>query len=130
MEELKAKYADRDVEFIAMYVREPHAGERGFREYRDHEGFEHKMEMARELERVKNTTITLGVDDMTQRQHEMLGNLPNMAYVVGKDGKVAYSNTWQHAEDIDAVLAQLVTADDPSRPIEPSISTTGLGTAI
>jgi hypothetical protein len=130
MEELKTKYADRDVEFVAMYVREPHAGERGFPEYRDHESFDHKMEMAKELADVKNMTLTVGVDDMSQKQHGTLGNLPNMAYVVDRTGKVAYSNTWQHAEDIDATLAKLVTADDPSRPVEPTISTKELGTAI
>ena len=67
---------------------------------------------------------------MSQEQDLALGNLPNIAYVVGRDGKVAYSNTWQHAEDIDATLARLVTEDDPSRPVRPTISTKNLGTAI
>lgn len=130
MEELRVKYEGRDVEFIAMYVREPHAGERSFKQYRDHESFEHKMDLAQELQRLKNIELTVGVDDMDQEQHLALGNLPNMAYVVGKDGKVAYSNTWQHAEHIDETLARLVTADDPSRPVKPTISTDGLSTAI
>lgn len=130
MEQLKEKYEPRDVEFLAMYVREPHAGERGFPDYRNHESFEHKMEVARELKDVKQMTITLGVDDMSQKQHAAIGNLPNMAFVVDKDGKVVYANTWQHAEDIDEVLAKLVTADDPSRPLEPTITTKGLGGAI
>lgn len=126
MEELRAKYADRDVEFIAMYVREPHAGERGFPEYRNHESFEHKMEIAQELQRLKDVKLTIGVDDMGQEQHVALGNLPNMAYVVDREGTVAYSNTWQHAEDIDETLARLVTADDPSQPVKATISTKAL----
>jgi hypothetical protein len=130
MEELQDKYSERNVEFIAMYVREPHAGERGFPEYRDHESFDHKMEMANELQDLKKVTLTIGVDDMSQEQHTTLGNLPNMAYVVDREGKVAYSNTWQHAEDIDATLAKLVTADDPSRPVTPTISTKNLGREI
>ncbi len=130
MEELRVKYEGRDVEFIAMYVREPHAGERSFKQYKDHESFEHKMEVAQELQQLKGIELTVGVDDMSQEQHLALGNLPNIAYVVGKDGKVAYSNTWQHAEDIDETLARLVTADDPSRPVEPTISTAHLSTAI
>ncbi|MDW3180111.1 MAG: hypothetical protein R8J94_22235 [Acidimicrobiia bacterium] len=130
MEELQAKYADRDVEFVAMYVREPHAGEVGFREVRDHVDFDDKMERARELERLKDVKITIGVDDMSQAQHVALGNLPNMAYVIDRTGNVAYSNTWQHAEHIDEALAKLVTADDPTRPIFPTVSTKGLSTAI
>lgn len=130
MHELKQKYQDRDVEFVAMYVREPHAGERGFPGYRDHESFEHKMVLAKELEELKNVEFTLGVDDMSQEQHAALGNLPNMVYVVDRDGRVAYHNTWQHTEDIDATLAKLVTADDPSRPMRPSVTTEGLSTEI
>jgi hypothetical protein len=130
MEELQDKYSERNVEFIAMYVREPHAGERGFPDYRDHESFDDKMEMARELQDLKNVTLTIGVDDMSQKQHATLGNLPNMAYVIDREGKVAYSNTWQHAEDIDATLAELVTADDPSSPVTPTISTKNLSRAI
>lgn len=126
MHQLRDKYRDRDVEFVAMYVREPHAGERGFPKYRDHESFEHKMSVARELEQLKEMDLPLGVDDMSQNQHKALGNLPNMAFVVDKHGKLAYSNTWQHTEDIDATLAQLVTADDPGHPVEPTISTRSL----
>jgi len=130
MHELEKKYRDRDVEFVAMYVREPHAGERGFPTYRNHESFDHKMEMAKELEQLKSVTITLGVDDSSQEQHGILGNLPNMAYVVDREGRVVYSNTWQHAEDIDATLAEMVTNDDPSRPLRPTINTNNLSGAI
>lgn len=130
MEQLRTKYLDRNVEFIAMYVREPHAGERGFPDIRDHESFEDKMEIAQELVELKDIELTVGVDDMTQEQHKTLGNLPNMAYVVDRQGRVAYSNTWQHAEDIDATLARLVTADDSSRPVTPTISTSKLSTSI
>jgi hypothetical protein len=130
MEELQNKYEDRDVEFVAMYVREPHAGERGFRNYHDHTGFDDKMARAVELQKVKDVKITIGVDDMSQTQHVALGNLPNMAYVIDRNGHVAYSNTWQHAEDIDATLAKLVSADDPTRPVSPTISTKDLATTI
>jgi hypothetical protein len=53
-----------------------------------------------------------------------------MVFVVDRLGKLAYSNTWLHAEDVDAVLARLVSADDPSRPVQSTISTRGLGTDI
>ena len=130
MDQMREKYESRDVEFLEMYVREHHAEERGFPGYRNHESFEHKMEVARELKELKDMTITLGVDDMSQKQHVSLGNLPNMAFVVDKAGKLVYSNTWQYAEDIDAALAKLVTAEDPSRPVEPTINSRGLSGAI
>lgn len=113
-----------------MYVREPHAGERGFRQYDDHRDFEHKLEVARELQELAGLTITVGVDDMSQEQHVRLGNLPNMAYVVDRQGRVAYTNTWQLTEDIDATLARLVSEDDPTRPVQPTITTSTLSTDI
>ncbi len=130
MHELREKYAHREVEFLAMYVREPHAGERGFPDHEDHRSFEHKMEVARELQQLKDMTIPLGVDDMSQEQHARLGNLPNMVFVVDRLGRLAYSNTWLLADDVDSVLARLVTADDPARPIEPTVTTRHLGPGI
>lgn len=52
------------------------------------------MDVAQELQQLKNIKLTVGVDDLSHEQHLALGNLPNMAYVVGKDGRVAYRNTW------------------------------------
>lgn len=130
MEQLQAKYADRDVQFLHMYVREPHAGERGFPNYKDHTSYEHKKSYAQEVLEVRKVTIPLLVDGMDQKWHKTLGNLPNMAYVVNKEGKVEYNATWLLADDIDAVLAELVTADDPSRPVEKTMDTSELSVEI
>ena len=130
MQELKEKYAERDVEFVSMYVREPHPEERGFRKYRQHETYDQKLAYAKELVETKNLEIPVVVDGMDQRHHETLGNLPNMAYVVDKDGQVRYAETWLLADHVDRVLAELVTADDPSRPVIPTIDTSGVGAEI
>lgn len=130
MEQVKEKYADRDVEVLSMYVREPHAGEVGFRQYADHQDYEHKASYARELIDLKNLQIPILVDEMDQKAHVMLGNLPNIAYVVNKEGKVEYTATWLDAAAVDEVLAELVTRDDPSRPVVKTIETDHLGTAI
>ncbi|MFQ5931015.1 MAG: hypothetical protein ACE5MM_01265 [Nitrospiraceae bacterium] len=130
MEELKKKYAGRDVEFFAMYVREPHAGETGFKRYRNHETYEHKREYAQELVRIKHLTIPVLVDGMDQKVHTMLGNLPNYCYIVNKRGNVEYKATWLLADAVDEVLAEMVTADDPSRPLEKTMDTSHVGVAI
>ena len=129
MEELKEKYADRDVVFFALYVREPHAGETGFKPYRKHESYVHKMECARELARVKALTLPVLVDGMDETNHIELGNLPNFVYIVNMDGKVEYKATWLDAESVDEVLAEMVTADDPSRPVRKTMDSSKVGTA-
>lgn len=130
MEQLREKYAARDVEFLAMYVREPHPEERSFAEFRPHQSYDQKMEYARLLADVKAMEIPVMVDGIDQRYHETLGNLPNMGYVVDKQGKVRYASTWLLADEVDRVLAELVTADDPTRPVEPTIDTSRLGPGI
>jgi hypothetical protein len=130
MQQLSEKYRGRDVEFVSMYVREPHPHERGFPGYGQHETYDQKMRYARELVDLKKLDIPVIVDGMDQKHHQDLGNLPNMAYVVDKDGRVRYHRTWLLADDIDRVLAELVTTDDPSRPMTPTTDTRPIGTAI
>jgi len=115
MQQLKDKYADRDVEFVSMYVREPHPEERGFRGYHQHETYEHKMAYAKELVETKDMDIPVVVDGMDQHHHKTLGNLPNMSYVVDKEGRVRHAETWLLADHVDRILAELVTADRGTR---------------
>jgi hypothetical protein len=118
MEELAKKYGDRDVEVFVMYVREPHAKERGFRQYRKHESYDHKMECARLLVKKHSLVIPYLVDGFSEKLHQVLGNLPNLVYVVDKKGEVFYKSTWTDADAIDEILAELVSAEDPSRPVQ------------
>lgn len=130
MEQIRQKYADRDVAVVSMYVREPHAKERGFRQYDQPSTYAEKHAHAEELIALKGMNIPVIIDDVDQKYHEELGNLPNMAYVVDKKGIVRYANNWLLADDVDAILAELVTADDPSRPVLPSVETAPLGPEI
>ncbi|MFQ5914502.1 MAG: hypothetical protein ACE5JS_15110 [Nitrospinota bacterium] len=130
MEELQKKYADRDVLFFVMYVREPHPGETGFKQYRKHESYEHKLDYARELVNIKGLTVPVLVDGLDEANHVKLGNLPNIVYIVNKAGKVEYKATWLDADSVDEVLAEVVTAEDPSRPVQKTMDSAKVGTAI
>lgn len=110
-EQIQKKYADRDVVVFNIYVREPHAGERGFPGIRNHESYEHKLGYARDLARIKKMETAILVDEMDQKVHGMLGNLPNFVYLVGKDGRVVYKATWSDAETVDEYLADLASKD-------------------
>lgn len=130
MELLRQKYLDRDVEFVSMYVREPHPHERGFPGYGQHETYEHKLAYARELVDIKDLKIPVVVDGIDQKHHLDLGTLPNMAYVVDKKGVVRYAKNWLLADDIDEVLSGLVSQDDPSRPVTVTIATHHINSSI
>ena len=129
-EQLLEKYGERDVEVVHVYVREPHAGERGFRDYKQPKSFDERMNNAKQLVVKKGITGPVLVDNMDEQWRTALGNLPNVAYVVNKDGIVYYKSSWADADKIDKALAELVTADDPSRPVTPSFSTQEVGPEI
>ncbi len=117
------KYADRDVKIFNIYVREPHAGEVGFPEIKNHESYEHKLGYAKEMAKIKGMKNTILVDEMDQKVHELLGNLPTFVYLVGKDGLVKYKATWSDAEYVDEYLADLVN-NDPDSAGKPKIDHT------
>jgi hypothetical protein len=129
-EQLRTKYHDRDVEFFTLYVREPHPEERSFKQYSQHTSYDQRMAYAQELAAMKNLTHDVIVTEMDSDLHESMGRLPNMAYIVDKQGKVYYKATWTDVDRLDKALAELVTADDSSRPVEPSFNTRRVGIGI
>lgn len=130
MEQLARKYADRDVQFAAVYVREPHPEERAFRQYRKHQSMEHKMQYAKDLVRLKAMHVPVVVDGLDEATHRLLGSLPNLAYVVDKEGRVVYKSTWTNAEHIDEVLSELTSEGDPARRLPVTIRDAEVGPAI
>lgn len=130
MEALARKYGDRDVQFVCLYVREPHPGERAFRQYEKHTSYDHKRRYARELVQLKGMNVPVVVDGIDEAVHRMLGNLPNLAYVVDKRGRVVYKATWTNAEHIDELLAELTSEGDPGRRLPVTIRDAAVGMAI
>lgn len=131
MEQLAEKYAPHDVQFVCLYVREPHPGERAFRRYEKHTSHEHKLRYARELVWLKAMKVPVIVDGgLDEATHRALGGLPNLAYVVDKNGRVVYKATWTNAEHLDEVLSELVSDGDPGRRLPVTIRDAEVGTTI
>lgn len=130
MEQLRQKYRDEDVAFVTMYVREPHPHERGFPDVPQPSSYDQKVQHAKDLIRVKNVHMPVVIDNMDQVNHFALGNLPNMSYVVDKDGIVQHAAEWLRAEDVDETLARLVSTDHPDTPVDPTVDSDHLDSRI
>jgi len=130
MEQLAKKYGARDVQFVVIYVREPHPGERAFRQYQKHTSYEHKVRYAQELVRLKAMNIPVIVDGIDESVHRVLGNLPNLAYVIDKDGRIVYKSTWTNAEHIDELLSELTSDGEQGRRLPITIRDAEVGMAI
>lgn len=113
MERLKAKYASYGVEFVVVYVREPHPGEPAYRKYQQPQTLAQRRQYAQELATTRQMKATIVVDIMNDDISARFGSLPNMVYVIDRQGAIAYSATWTMAEKIDHVLSVL-TADGVS----------------
>jgi len=97
------------VEFMVVYVREPHPGEPAYRKYEQPQTLDQRRQYARELVATRQMQATIVVDTMNDEISESFGSLPNMVYVIDRQGAIAYSATWTMAEKIDQVLAVLTT---------------------
>ncbi len=109
MEELREKYKDRDVEFFVVYSKEPHAGERRyFKKYTQHTSYEHKLGYAKELVEQFGMKVPVLVDDIDETVVHAYGRMPNMVYIIDKEGKIAYKSDWTEQPRIDLMLDELL----------------------
>lgn len=110
-EALREKYRDRDVVFFVVYSKEPHAGEtRHFRKYEQHKTYGHKKRYAQELVAEFGMRTPVLIDDLDESVVRAFGRMPNMTFIVDKEGRIAYKSDWMEAsrveEMLDALLAE------------------------
>lgn len=95
------------VEFVALYVREAHPGDR----YPQAHDLETKFSHARAYQRRDRIPWTIAVDDLDGRVHRLLDSKPHLAYIVATHGRVTYRALWaNHVSGIEAAL-QAAAAD-------------------
>ncbi len=86
----------KDIEFISIYVREAHPGER----YPHHSTDEQKMRHARDWAREDRIVWTVAVDSLDGATHNAYGPLPNSVYLIDRTGRVAFRALWVGQEGL------------------------------
>jgi len=102
MQELAGRYPE--LEFVVMYVREAHPGER----VGPHRTAEEKIAAARASSRRHGERRTVLIDDLDGTAHRLYGAMPNSIFVIDRDGTVVFRSIWNSAGDMDAVLRAFV----------------------
>jgi len=105
---LYERYQPRGFEFFIVYVREAHPGEN----FPHHISFEQKIAQARKLQELERVEIPILLDDLEGTAHRAYGLLPNMVYLIDRDGLVVYKSDWTDAHEIDGMCESLVRLDD------------------
>ena len=101
---LHRTYQSQGFQFFIVYAREAHPGEN----YPHHSSFDQKIAQAkklRELEKINEIPIL--VDDLYGTTHYAYGLLPNMVYLIDREGSVVYKSDWSDAEELDGMCASL-----------------------
>ncbi len=107
--ELYRTYRDHGFQFFIIYSREAHPGEHS----PHHQSFEQKIAHAKKLREIdKVDDIPILLDDIRGSTHSAYGLLPNMVYLIARDGIVVYKSDWTNAHEIDGMCASLLRLDE------------------
>ena len=89
-----------------IYTREAHPGEN----VACHDSFEGKLAGAKLLAEEGGIRRDILVDDLAGTVHRAYGLMPNMTWVVGLGGRVAYKANWTSAANVEAFLDRFLDA--------------------
>ncbi len=117
----------REVEFVTLYVREAHPGEK----IPQPQAFQEKLDNARSLKKLEGIAWSVAVDDMDGTLHRLLDTKPNAAYLMGRDGRLAFRSLWAGDEKglrlaLQALSVEEIPAKQQSRAMIGPLSQ-GLG---
>jgi hypothetical protein len=100
---------------VFVYTREAHPGE----EVPEHESLDRKLDCARLLRDETGIRRLILVDDLAGTVHHRYGLMPNMTWVIGQDGRVAYKANWTSAANVEAFLGRFLAASSDGPPGTP-----------
>ena len=98
-----------------IYTREAHPGEN----VPHHESFERKLASATLLADEIGIGRDILVDDLDGTVHHAYGLMPNMTWVIGRGGRVAYKANWTSAANVEAFLGRFLAGQAEHRPGTP-----------
>ena len=98
------EFSPQGIQFIFMYVREAHPGDR----YPHHTSFEQKLSHARDFAAACKVKRPILVDSLDGDLHRRYGGLPNTSFVIGRDGRIIYRADWTDPRTIRIAAEQLV----------------------
>ena len=101
MNTLQEEYPN--VNFLLLYVREAHPGGKTKETTSIHE----KISNAKSTLKLYNEKRMILVDDIKGTAHKMYGTMPNMTYVIGRDGIVKFRANWTNIDALKKVLLDI-----------------------
>ncbi len=104
MNALYEDYQGEDVEFLFVYVRESHPGER----LPAHQSFEDKVKAAESFRDAEDVEMTILVDNLKGSIHREYGRLANSTFLIDRSGRVAFRCLWTQPRVVEEALQELL----------------------
>ena len=93
-----------EIEFLFVYTREAHPGEK----LPAHSSMAGKIEAAMLLRDEEDLSMPVVVDDLRGTIHRKYSKLPNPAYLIDLSGRVAFRSMWAGAEALEKAITELL----------------------
>jgi hypothetical protein len=93
-----------EIEFLFVYVREAHPGER----IPAHDSAADKVAAAKLLREEERIEMPMVVDDLSGSIHRKYSRLPNPSFLIDKSGRVAFRSMWANPEELAAAIEELL----------------------
>lgn len=97
-----------DVQFLVLYVREAHPGEK----IGPHVNLRDKIKCARKVTDKHDENRTILVDDVKGTAHHLYGLFPDSVYVIGEDGRIVWRTQWNRTAELEENLQRAVQGED------------------
>lgn len=104
MNELHGEYDDEDTQFLFVYTREAHPGEK----LPAHRSMKDKIYAAEKFREEEDVVMPILVDELEGNIHRKYGKLPNATYIIDKSGRIAFRSLWTRPGIVEDALEQLL----------------------
>jgi alkyl hydroperoxide reductase subunit AhpC len=106
--ELYEEFRGGDLEFLFVYVREAHPGER----IGAHGSARDKATAANLLREEEDIKMPIVVDDLRGSIHRKYSSLPNPSFLIDKSGRVAFRSMWSRQQGLADALEELLNLQE------------------
>ncbi|MEX1014087.1 MAG: deiodinase-like protein [Candidatus Paceibacterota bacterium] len=103
-----------EIEFLVLYVREAHPGERRGA----HKSLEEKIKNAQESCDYYKEDRTVLVDGIDGEAHRKYGSFPNSVYVINEMGTVVWRAKWNRSKELRKALSALLAGGEVPRELD------------
>jgi len=104
LHDLYEDFEEENVEFLFVYVREAHPGEK----LPAHGSWADKVAAAEEFRDEEGVAMPIMVDELNGKIHKKYGTLPNSTYIIDRSGRVAFRSLWTRPQVIAKALEELI----------------------